>query len=125
MNAPPPDGRPLIVLLEEEAHERAALVDHLNAGGFAVLEAGDSDRALALIETTPGVKGFVSDAHVPGAIDGFALVERVRRERPDLAVVLMSGHSDHTSGPVPDGVQFINKPNLLEYLAPTLRRLIG
>ena len=125
MNARPQDGRPLILLLEEEAHERAALVEHLTMGGFAVLEAGDSDRALALMEKTPDVKGFVSDAHVPGQIDGFELVQRVRRDRPDLAVVLMSGHSDHTSGPVPEGVEFINKPNLLEYLAPTLRRLIG
>jgi CheY-like chemotaxis protein len=125
MNAPHPHGRPLILVLEEEAHERAALVEHLNAAGFAVLEAEDSDQALALIDGTPEVKGVVSDAHVPGRIDGFELVQQVRRARPDLAVVLMSGHSDDTSGPVPEGVAFINKPNLLEYLAPTLRRLIG
>jgi CheY-like chemotaxis protein len=119
------DGRALVIVLEEEAHERAVLVEHLTAAGFAVLEAEDSDRAITLLATTPNVRGLVSDAHVPGRIDGFELVEQVRRERPELAVVLMSGHSDETSGPLPHGVEFINKPNLLEYLAPTLRRLVG
>jgi CheY-like chemotaxis protein len=125
MNAPRQDARPLIIVLEEEADERAVLIEYLEDAGFGVLEADDSDKALALLKSSRAVKGLVSDAHVPGRIDGFELVEQVRRERPDLAVVLMSGHSDDTSGPLPEGVDFINKPNLLEYLAPTLRRLIG
>jgi DNA-binding NtrC family response regulator len=124
MSASGQDGRPLIVLLEEEAHERLALVQHLTGAGFSVLEAETSDQAVSLLKRTADVKGFVSDAHVPGRIDGFALVDRVRHERPDLAVVLMSGHSDDTSGPVPEGVEFINKPNVLEYLAATLHRMI-
>lgn len=125
MNRAGKDERPVIILLEEEAHERAVLVEHLEQAGFAVLEADDSDRALTLLSATASAKGFVTDAHVPGRIDGHELAARIHRERPGLAVVLMSGHSDATSGAVPDGVAFINKPNLLEYLAPTLRRMIG
>jgi len=119
------ETRPVIVLLEEEEHERVVLVDHLEQAGFAVAEADDSDRALAVLAATPGAKGFVTDAHVPGRLDGFELAGRIRRERPELAIVLMSGHSDHTSGPVPEGVVFISKPNILESLATTLRRMIG
>jgi DNA-binding NtrC family response regulator len=124
MSATSPDERPVIILLEEEADERAVLLEHLEQAGFAVVEVDDSDRALALLDETSEVRGFVADAHVPGRIDGFDLAGRIRRERPELAIILMSGHSDHTSGPVPDGVEFINKPNILEYLAPTLRRMI-
>jgi len=119
------DLRPVIVLLEEEDHERVVLIDHLEQAGFAVAEAVDSDRALAVLAATPAAKGFVTDAHVPGRVDGFELAGRLRRERPELAIVLMSGHSDHTSGPLPEGVVFINKPNILESLAVTLRRMIG
>jgi hypothetical protein len=42
-----------------------------------------------------------------------------------MAVILTSGHSDETSGPVPDGATFIGKPYLLEYLVATLRKLAG
>jgi hypothetical protein len=38
---------------------------------------------------------------------------------------MISGHSDSASGPLPDGTEFLNKPNLGEELAPLLRRLIG
>jgi hypothetical protein len=37
---------------------------------------------------------------------------------------MMSGHSDASSGPVPEGADFIAKPYLLEHLAPTLHRMI-
>jgi hypothetical protein len=36
---------------------------------------------------------------------------------------MMSGHSDATSGPIPEGAEFIGKPYLLSQLAPTLRRM--
>jgi DNA-binding NtrC family response regulator len=124
MSATSQDDRPVIILLEEEADERAVLLEHLEEAGFAVVEVDDSDRALALLDETSDARGFVTDAHVPGRIDGFVLAGHIRRERPEMAIILMSGHSDQTSGPVPDGVAFINKPNILEYLAPTLRRMI-
>jgi hypothetical protein len=53
------------------------------------------------------------------------LVRKVREIRPEIAVVMISGHSDPSSGPVPEGAAFVAKPYLLEHLAPTLRRMIG
>jgi hypothetical protein len=37
---------------------------------------------------------------------------------------MMSGHSDASSGPIPEGADFIAKPYLFEHLAHTLHRLI-
>jgi CheY-like chemotaxis protein len=81
MSAPGQDGRPLIVLLEEEAHERLALVQHLTGAGFSVLEAETSDQAVSLLKRTADVKGFVSDAHVGRDCGGAIQVE------PEEAVV--------------------------------------
>jgi hypothetical protein len=61
----------------------------------------------------------VTDAHVTGTIDGFELARLVRERWPAIAVVMMSGHSDASSGPVPEGADFIAKPYLFEHLAPT------
>jgi hypothetical protein len=67
----------------------------------------------------------VTDAHVPGAIDGFELARVIRERWPEIGVVLTSGHSDPSSGPVPDGAAFVAKPYLFEHLGPTLARLAG
>jgi len=89
-----------------------------------VFEAGDTDGALALLETRTDVQGLVTDAHVTGTIEGYELVRVVRQRWPAMAVVMTSGHSDASSGPVPDGAEFIANPYLFEHLASTLRRMI-
>jgi DNA-binding NtrC family response regulator len=114
-----------VILVEEETDERKVLADLIRQAGFRVVEVQDTDAALRAIEKTPSARAIVTDAHVPGRIDGYRLAELVRRDHPRMAVILTSGHSDETSGPVPDGVSFIGKPNLLEYLVPTLRNLVA
>jgi DNA-binding response OmpR family regulator len=116
---------PMIVLVEEETTVRQAIARHLQDAGFAVVEATDSDMAMTILEQRPDVQGLVTDAHVPGKIDGFELAGLVRKRWPTVAVVMMSGHSDPSSGPVPEGGEFIAKPYLLSHLAPALDRLIG
>ena len=116
---------PVIVLVDEEPTIRQAVADHLRRTSFQVVEAADSDEALKLLEMTPSAQGLVVDAHVPGRMDGFELAGMARKRWPDLAVVMVSGHSDATSGPIPDGGEFIAKPYLSTYLVPTLNRLIG
>jgi DNA-binding NtrC family response regulator len=116
--------RPVILVVEEEAVERVAIAEHLAEAGFDVIEAEDTDEALAVLERRSDVKGLVTDAHLPGRIDGSELAQAVRDRRPGVRVVLMSGHSDLRDDELPEGVEFISKPYVLDRLAPTLRRLI-
>ena len=119
-----PRDRPVVLVVEEEATERVALAEHLTDGGYEVVEASDSDEALAALKSNSKVRAVVTDAHVPGKIDGHELAQLVREQWPDIAMIMTSGHSDATSGPVPDGGEFIVKPYLLEHLLPTLRRML-
>ena len=121
---PQPSSSPVVLLVEEETHERVAITEHLNGAGYAVLEAEDTDQALSFLEGHSDVRALVTDAHVPGQMDGFELARMVRERWPQIGVVLMSGHSDASSGPVPEGGKFIAKPYLFSYLVPTLERLI-
>jgi DNA-binding NtrC family response regulator len=116
---------PLIILVEEETTERQAIAHYLQDAGFAVVEAADSDAAMAHLEQRSDIHGLVTDAHVPGKIDGFELAALVGNRWPTIAVVMMSGHSDASSGPVPESGEFIAKPYLFSNLAPALNRLIG
>ena len=118
------DHRALIILVEEEQDQRRVIAGLLDAAGFAV-RATETTEALRLLEATPDAAGLVTDAHVPGGIDGWELAQRARARRPGLAVILMSGHSDPSSGPLPEGAAFVLKPNVPASLGATLREMIG
>lgn len=125
MGAQEPGRPPLVLLTEEDSRVRGDIARYLKEEGFAVLEAADSAEALAALDSDGAIRALVTDAHVQGEIDGFELASAAAERLPDLAVVLISGHSDSSSGPVPAGGAFVAKPYLLEQLAPTLRRLMG
>jgi CheY-like chemotaxis protein len=116
--------RPLVLVVEEEMTERVALAEHLTDGGYDVVEASDTDEALGILKSNAYVRAIVTDAHVPGQIDGYELARLVREQWSDIATVMTSGHSDATSGPVPSGGEFIVKPYLIEHLLPTLKRML-
>ncbi len=116
---------PVILVVDEETQIRTAICEHLAQNGFTAVDAETSDGALDCLRRRSDVRGAVVDAHLPGSVDGSGLVHLLRREWPDLAVVMVSGHSDHTSGALPEGSEFLNKPNLSEQLVPMLRRLLG
>ena len=118
------DESPVIVVVEEESHEREFISDHLAQAGFEVLQADDTDAALGLLQCGVALHGLVTDAHVPGSIDGFELAHLVRERWPEMAVVMMSGHSDAGTGPLPEGSEFVAKPYLTERLVPALRALL-
>ncbi len=122
---PQPSSRPVVILTEEDTRQRRDIARHLDEAGFTVVEAGDANEALTRLKAQPEARGLVTDAHVPGSIDGYELARVVRERHPELAVVLISGHSDASSGPVPEGGAFVAKPYLLEHLVPTLRRMMG
>ena len=121
---PSSSSRPVVLLLEEDSTQRSAIAEHLGEGGFEVAEAADSDRALAVLEKRSDIRAVVTDAHVPGAVDGYAFAQMVRERWPEVATIMCSGHSDASSGPVPEGGAFIAKPYLFERLLPTLQDLM-
>src|SRR5919107_253454 len=83
------DERMVVLLLEEETMERETFSEYLERAGYAVLGACDCDEALSVLEDRPDVRAFVTDAHVPGCMDGFELAEVARTRWPHLAVVMM------------------------------------
>lgn len=123
MNKSRSDERVVVLLLEEETMEREAFSDYLEHAGYEVVGACDCDEALSVLEERSDVRALVTDAHVPGCMDGFELAEMARTRWPHLAVVLMSGRSDNC-GLAPNGAEFISKPYLMGRLAPTLQRMM-
>ncbi|SHI71348.1 two component transcriptional regulator, LuxR family [Roseomonas rosea] len=73
----------LILCVEDEADLRADIAEELRAAGYAVAEAPNGEAALARIaEAAPDL--VLCDINMP-SMDGFALLRRLREDRPDLA----------------------------------------
>jgi two-component system response regulator FlrC len=79
-----------VLVVEDDAALREALIDTLRAADIAALAAGDAPAALRLLETEP-VALVISDVQMPGP-NGYQLLTSIKRLRPDLPVVLMTAY---------------------------------
>ena len=81
-----------VLIVEDEVLIRWVIAEHLRECGYRVIEAGSGDEALDILRRTAlSIDVVFSDVRMPGAIDGFALAQWVRRQRPAIKVVLTSG----------------------------------
>ncbi len=79
-----------VLVVEDDASLREALVDTLRAAGLAALAAADAGAALQLLQSDE-IALVISDVQMPGG-DGYELLSSIRRLRPDLPVVLMTAY---------------------------------
>lgn len=82
---------PLVLVVEDEALLRLHIVDYLESRGFAVLQAANADEAIEQLQGHGSIGAMFSDIQMAGSMDGAALAQWSRRERPDVKVLLTSG----------------------------------
>ena len=84
-------GRGTVLLVEDEDAVRSFAARALGQRGYRVLEATTGTEALEVFKSHHGdVDLVVSDVVMP-EMDGPTLCEQLRRERPDLKVIFISG----------------------------------
>lgn len=79
----------IVLVVDDEELARFTVREILEEGGHSVLEAAGADEALRILAAKP-VDVLVTDIIMPGK-DGIALVAEVRRTRPAVRVVAISG----------------------------------
>ncbi len=89
----------LVLVVEDEPDVRALLRRQLTEAGHAVLVAASGAEALELIETVEDLDVLVTDVVMPGRPDGLSLAAIARRRRPDLRIVVVTGHAERLAGP--------------------------
>ena len=116
----PPSASPpprTVLVVDDNAGNRAMTVDMFQALGFAVLDAGSGRKALALLDTHPEIALLFTDVRMPG-MDGVALAREAQALRPGLKVMLTSGYLD--GAPV-RGYPFLRKPYRMRDFAALVR----
>ena len=102
-----------VLIVDDESDIRMMIAGILEDEGYAARGAGDGESALAAIRAeAPGV--LLLDIWLENsALDGLALLEILRREQPDLPVIMISGHGTIESAvwAIKQGAyDFIEKP---------------
>ena len=117
-----------ILVVEDEDGVRDIVCRILRKAGYEVQSAGDPREALQLYrQDGAGVDALLTDIIMPG-MSGTQLAAELRRARPDLPVLFMSGY---TSGPAPGGQELpadaplLHKPFQSDQLLTALHQLLA
>ena len=110
-----------VLLIDGSIATRAPLGELLRAHGYQVFEAANADEALDLLNSRLEIEILVTDARVPGSMDGLALADWVRKTRPKMRVMVVAD-PDAVPSLASDGVACFIRPlppsDLLALLPP-------
>ena len=82
----------------------------LEDDGFDVLQAGNADDAMRILESRPDVRIIFTDIDMPGSMDGLKLAALVRGRWPQIEIFVTSGYRSATASDLPERCIFIPKP---------------
>jgi len=82
-----------VLVVEDDVFTRFAVGDHLRDCGYDVLEAETGQQAIDLLVNGAAVDVVFTDVQMPGKVDGFGVVRWLREHRPELPVLVASGHA--------------------------------
>ncbi len=121
-------GRGTVLLVEDEEAVRAFAARALASRGYSVVEAATGVEALAAIERNGGeVDLVVSDVVMP-EMDGPTLLRELRRRRPELKVIFISGYAEEAfKKNLPEGERFtfLPKPFSLKDLVAAVKETMA
>jgi CheY-like chemotaxis protein len=116
-----------VLVVEDEPMIRELMAECLVDAGFEVEEARSGDEAVEIILEQPGrFAALVTDFHMPGHLDGSEVAAVMRRQTPDIPVVIASGRPDmfQESWQSELGYTLIRKPFGLDQLVHLVQRLV-
>jgi CheY-like chemotaxis protein len=114
----------LVLVIEDEFLVRLNAVSLLEKAGFATLQAGGADEAIALLEARKDIRIVFTDINMPGSMDGLRLAHAIRHRWPPIELVLTSGNMRVPDEDLPERGIFLHKPYDGPHLVETLRTLV-
>ena len=109
----------IILVVKDDSVDVADLcASSLHELGYGVLESGNANDALAILDRETSVKLLFTDVVMPD-INGKKLADEARRRRPRLKVLFTTGYTSNAvvhGGVLDRGVNFIGKPFTLTSL---------
>lgn len=114
-----------ILIVDDERDIRELISEILKDEGFTTRLAGNSDDAIAAIDAEPPALMILDIWLKDSRMDGIDILKTVKRENPDVPVVIISGHGniEIAVAAIKQGAyDFIEKPFNIEQLLVVIRR---
>jgi PAS domain S-box-containing protein len=117
-----------VLLVEDEVAVRRVARRTLTEHDYVVLEASDGEEALAVSAAHGGpIVLVITDMVMPG-MRGAELAARLRQERPEIRLLIMSGYSEEAATHrsfVEPGSAFLEKPFTATRLLQKVQEVLG
>ena len=109
---------PCVLVVEDSDVVRMLTIEVLEEFGYQVLEAGDAEEALPILQSEQAIDLLMTDVGLPG-MNGQELAIAARKLRPDLLVLFATGYAEIVSidgSDLATQMDVIGKPFSLESL---------
>ena len=117
-----------ILVVDSDILVRHPVCAYLRECGFKVIEAVSAEEAMSIL-TEPGltVDTVMSDVELSGPMDGFALAQWMRREKPGLPIILAAtpGRAARAAADLCGSGPLLAKPSDPQILLDRIRRSLS
>jgi two-component system, response regulator PdtaR len=120
----PANKRRVVLIVEDEMLVRINAAEAIDAAGFEVIEAANTDEAILILEKRSDIGLIFTDIHMPGAMDGLKLAHFVKGRWPPIKIIATSGHAKITARELPAGGRFVAKPYVVAEVTNAIHELI-
>jgi two-component system, response regulator PdtaR len=115
--------RLLVLIVEDEFLLRLNATGMIEEAGFEVVEAGNADEAISILEGRSDIRVVFTDIQMPGSMDGLKLAAAVNGRWPPIKIIATSGRLVMHEGDLPEGGLFLPKPYTTERISILLHEL--
>jgi CheY-like chemotaxis protein len=119
-------GTRTVLLVDDDEHVRGSTSDAIEMLGYRVIAEATAGDALERLRREPDIDILFSDIVLPRGMSGVALAREARALRPQLRILLASGHARETLGAEGNDFgdfAFLPKPYRLQELGAALKAL--
>lgn len=113
-----------VLVVDDQEEVREVSVSHVETLGYKAIPAGSGKGALEIFDGGAAIDLLLADFAMPG-MSGIELARTVRRKRPDLPVVIVTGYAEIGDTKDLDGMLLLKKPYRLDDLAATIENALG
>ena len=114
-------SRRAALIVEDQPFVGMVASDILNEAGFDTFHAYDAEAAAQLLDEHPEIEVMVTEALLPGGMNGLELCHQVAAERPHMQLVITAASVNLQGDDLPSGTRVLRKP----YASGELRALVA
>jgi two-component system NtrC family sensor kinase len=116
-----------VFVVEDNEQVNKLAVETLEERGYKVISAGDGPSALQRLDGAPHIDLLLTDVVLPNGMNGRELAEEVRRRRPDIKVLYITGYTRNAiihHGRLDPDIDLLTKPFTADALARKIRAIL-